>query len=86
MRIAPILNHNWHNDEFQVTVQEIHELVSNQEETDTRVVLYLSYAVKLGYKSAVVRTYSYSLSSYTMLTPSHSPSTSILGLGNIVKL
>ena len=40
---------------FQVTVDEIHELVSNQEETDTRVVLYLNYAVKLGYKSAVVR-------------------------------
>ena len=28
----------------------------------------------------------YSLSSYTMLTPSHSPLTSILDLGNIVKL
>ena len=56
MRIAPIFNHNWYNYEFQVTVQEIHEPVSNQEETDTRVVLYLSYAVKLGYKSAVVRT------------------------------
>ena len=41
---------------FQVTVREIHELVSNQEETDTRVVLCLNYAVKLGYKSAVVRT------------------------------
>ena len=41
---------------FQVTVREIHELVSNQEETDTRVVLYLNYAVKLGYKSAEVRT------------------------------
>ena len=54
MRIAPIFNHNWYNDEFQVTVQKIHELVSNQEEADTRVVLYFSYAVKLGYKSAVV--------------------------------
>ena len=41
---------------FQVTTHEIHELVSNQEETDSRVVLYLKYAVKLGYKSAVVRT------------------------------
>ena len=39
-----------------MTVSEIHELESNQEETDTRVVLYLNYAVKLGYKSAVVRT------------------------------
>ena len=37
-------------------VSEIDELVSNQEETDTRVVLYLNYAAKLGYKSAVVRT------------------------------
>ena len=30
--------------------------MSNQEETDTRIVLYLKYAAKLGYKSAVVRT------------------------------
>ena len=37
-------------------VAEIHELVSNREETGTRVVLYLNYAVKLGYKSAVERT------------------------------
>jgi len=37
-------------------VHRIHELVSNQGETDTQVVLYLGYAVKLGYKSAVVRT------------------------------
>ena len=41
---------------FQVTVREFHELMSNQEETDTRVVLYHNYAVKLGYTSAVVRT------------------------------
>ena len=41
---------------FQVTTREIHELVSNQEETDTRVVLYLMYAAKLGYKPAGVRT------------------------------
>ena len=39
-----------------VHCQEIHELCSDQEETDTRVVLYLKYAVTLGYKSAVVRT------------------------------
>ena len=56
MRIALIFNHNWYNNEFQVTVQEIHELVSNQEETNTRVVLYLSYTVRLGYQSAVLRT------------------------------
>lgn len=39
-----------------MTTSEVHELVSNQEETDTRVVLYLKYAAKLGYKLAVVRT------------------------------
>ena len=41
---------------FQVTAREIHALVSNQEETDTRLVLYLKYAVMHGYKSAVVMT------------------------------
>ena len=41
---------------FQVTTHEIHELVSNQKETDSRIVLYLKYAVKLGHKSTVVRT------------------------------
>ena len=34
---------------------EIPELYSTQEETDTRVILYLKYAVKRGFKSAVVR-------------------------------
>ena len=43
-------------DLLQVTTCEIEDLTSNQEETDTRVVLYLNYAAKLGYKSAVVRT------------------------------
>ena len=41
---------------FQVTVQEIHELMSDQEETEIRVVLYLKYAAGLGYKSAVIWT------------------------------
>lgn len=41
---------------FQVEVTEIHALRSNQEETDSRVVLYLHHAVKLGFKSAIVRT------------------------------
>ena len=41
---------------FQVTENEIHELTSNQEETDTRVVLYLKFAAQIGYKSALVRT------------------------------
>ena len=42
--------------QFQVRVSEIHELMSSQEETDTRTVIYLKYAAKLGYESAVVRT------------------------------
>ncbi len=39
-----------------MTKTEISELASNQEETDTRVVLYLKFAASKGYKSAVVRT------------------------------
>ena len=30
--------------------------MSDQEETDSRIVLYLHYAVKKGYKSAIIRT------------------------------
>ena len=41
---------------FQVEFSELPQLCSNQEETDTRVVLYLHHAVNLGYKNAVVRT------------------------------
>ena len=41
---------------FQVTVQEVYVLRSNQEETDTRIVIYLKYAARIGYKSAVVKT------------------------------
>ena len=37
-------------------MQELPALYSNQEETDTRVVLYLHHAAALGYKNAVVRT------------------------------
>ena len=37
-------------------MHEIYELASNQEETATRVVLYLKFAASMGYKSAVVRT------------------------------
>ena len=36
-------------------VHEIHKLNLNQEETNTRVVLYLKYAAKKGFKSTVVR-------------------------------
>lgn len=41
---------------FQVEVHELPTIYSNQEETDTRVVLYLHHAAAIGYKSAVVRT------------------------------
>jgi len=41
---------------FQVDVRELSTIYSNQEETDTRVVLYLHHACALGYKNAVVRT------------------------------
>lgn len=37
-------------------MHELPTLYSNQEETDTRVVLYLHHAASLGYKDAVVRT------------------------------
>ena len=37
-------------------MSEIRELRSNQEETDSRVVLYLNHSVDLGFKSAVIRT------------------------------
>ena len=56
--IYKIANYTFYNtcNIFQVTVYEIEELFSNQEETDSHVVLYLNHAVKLGFKSAVVRT------------------------------
>ena len=41
---------------FQVKVTEIHCLRSDQEETDTRIVIYLHYAEQLGFKSAVICT------------------------------
>ena len=41
---------------FQVTANEIHELTFNEEETNTRVVLYLKFAAQMRYKSAVIRT------------------------------
>ena len=40
----------------KVDVQELPEIYSNQEETDTRVVVYLHHAAAMGYKDAVVRT------------------------------
>lgn len=41
---------------LQIEVRELPTIYSNQEETDTRVVLYLHYAASLGYRNAVVRT------------------------------
>lgn len=41
---------------MQVKVHEVPVIYSNQEETDTRVVLYLHHAAALGYHDAVVRT------------------------------
>ena len=41
---------------FQVSTVEIPSLLSNQEETDTRVILYINYAKAQGFKSVVVRT------------------------------
>uniref|UniRef100_UPI00358EE7FF uncharacterized protein n=1 Tax=Myxine glutinosa TaxID=7769 RepID=UPI00358EE7FF len=40
----------------KVEVRELPTIYSNQEETDTRVVLYLHHAATIGYKNAVVRT------------------------------
>lgn len=37
-------------------MQEIPSITSNQEETDTRVILYIQYAESLGFPSVVVRT------------------------------
>ena len=39
-----------------MTATEIQLLLSNQEETDTRVVLYLQYAASIGFPAAIVRT------------------------------
>ena len=39
-----------------MTATEIQQLLSNQEETDTRVVLYLQYAASIGFPEAIVRT------------------------------
>ena len=40
----------------RITCNEIFSMNSNQEETDTRVVLYIDYAQKCGFKNAVIRT------------------------------
>ena len=45
-----------HDHQFQVKVEKIPSIRSNQEETDTRVILYIQYAESLGFPSAVVCT------------------------------
>ena len=57
-----------------VVTQEIHELCSNQEEADSRVVLHLKYAETFCYNSAVVRT---PVSDIFFLLLCHSHSTKI---------
>ena len=67
----------------EVTTHDIHELSSDQEEKDTRVVLYLHYAAMLGYKSAVVRTPDSDIF-FILLHHSHSVSLNIyldIGMG-----
>ncbi len=61
----------------EVMTNEIPELSSDQEETDTRIILYLHYDAKLGYKSAVVRTPDSDIF-FIMLHHSHSISLTIL--------
>ena len=39
----------------KIDIREIHGLKSNQEETDSRVVLYLNFIDELGFSSAVVK-------------------------------
>ena len=46
----------FHTSMFQVMLSEIHSLQSNQEETDTRIVICIKYAEDQGFKSVVVRT------------------------------
>lgn len=46
---------NLTENDGKADAQEIHELTSNQEETDKRVILYLKYAAQKGFNSAVLR-------------------------------
>ncbi|GFS04685.1 hypothetical protein ElyMa_006501700 [Elysia marginata] len=49
-----IVRHMKCDDGETVHPEEVHEIRSNQEETDSRVVLYLNYAKENNYKQAVV--------------------------------
>ena len=58
-----LTNHKWITEvaillpvQSQVKVTKLSELHSSQEETDTRIIIYIHHAVSKGYKSAVVRT------------------------------
>ena len=44
----------FHTSMFQVVLSEIYSLQSNQEETDTRIVIYIKYAEDQGFKPVVV--------------------------------
>ena len=44
----------FHTSMFQVMLSEIHSLQSNQEETDTSIVIYIKYAEDQGFESVVV--------------------------------
>ena len=46
----------FHTSMFQVMRSEIDSLHSNQEEADTRIVIYIKFAKDQGFKSVVVRT------------------------------
>ena len=43
------------SDGVTVKREEIHEIQSNQEETDTRVILYAAYASRMQYKNVQIR-------------------------------
>ena len=54
---------------FQVMRSEIDSLQSNQEETDTCIVIYIKYAEHQGFKSAAVASQTQMFSSSLFFTP-----------------
>lgn len=66
---------------LQVRTEEIFSLVSNQEETDTRVVLYMHYASTIGYQTAIVRTPDSDLFFITLFHAQSVPLTVYLDVG-----
>ena len=61
---------------FQVQKTEVCDLRSNQEETDTRIVLYIQFAAQKGFQSVVVRTPDTDIF-FILLHHSHNVSTTI---------